>query len=376
MTTQSAPSLQSELIQRFCDARGETDRLFGLLSRDSLYDRPIPERHRIIFYLGHLEAFDWNLLRDYFGLRPFQPELDQLFAFGIDPVDGGLPADQPEDWPSINVIEARTEGESAKDWTMLPPQNRSALDEFSQLLNIAIEHRLMHAETLAYMFHQLPYGGKRSPKMSVAHPLEPVIPEIVRVPPGNATLGLRRESGEFGWDNEFESHTVAVPAFSIDKYKVTNGQFLEFVADGGYSRRALWLESDWAWIANSKITHPIFWAPAGNSFRYRGIFAETPLPLDAPVYTGHAEASAFARWAGKELPTEAEWHRASQGAQAPPEQGGLWDPPAVGSHRALVSDYGVEGLVGTGWEWTCTQFAPFPGFRIVPAYPRLFRQLF
>ena len=83
-------------------ARARTDELFALVRPDAIYDRPIAERHRIIFYLGHVEAFDWNLLRGYRpDVRPFHPEFDRLFAFGIDPPPGQLPADQPRDWPCL-----------------------------------------------------------------------------------------------------------------------------------------------------------------------------------------------------------------------------------------------------------------------------------
>ena len=89
------------LLARLEDARARTDDLFRIVRPEALYDRPIPERHRIVFYVGHLEAFDWNLIaRRTHGVEPFDPALDQLFAFGIDPVDGQLPNDQPSQWPT------------------------------------------------------------------------------------------------------------------------------------------------------------------------------------------------------------------------------------------------------------------------------------
>ena len=93
------------LLDRLADARANTDQLFGIVKPDALYDRPIPERHRIIFYIGHLEAFDWNLLRERaLGRETFHPEFDRLFAFGIDPVGGGLPTDEPKDWPALAEV--------------------------------------------------------------------------------------------------------------------------------------------------------------------------------------------------------------------------------------------------------------------------------
>src|SRR5271169_2954328 len=94
-----------ELIERISDARRQSDTIFSLVRPGSLCERPIPERHRIIFYVGHLEAFDWNLLNNaVFGLKSAHPEFDRLFAFGIDPVGGGLPADLPSDWPSLDAV--------------------------------------------------------------------------------------------------------------------------------------------------------------------------------------------------------------------------------------------------------------------------------
>lgn len=367
MTTYSAPALRLDLLIRLTAARDETDRLFRILDPSVLYDRPIPERHRIVFYIGHLEAFDWNLLRSHLELDRFNPEFDQLFAFGIDPVDGGLPTDKPEDWPSMSQVETyRMRIRQELDCALA---DVSESDELIQLLNIAIEHRLMHAETLEYMFHQLQFEAKIAPDELSSNSVTQVTPEMIDIPAGQATLGLDRNSGEFGWDNEFESNVVDVPIFSIDKYKVTNGEFARFVEAGGYNSRELWLEADWDWITNAGVRHPVFWIPVQNGFDYRSMFGQVPLPLNAPVLVSHAEASAYARWVGKGLATEAEWQRASTGALPPPQSRRLWDPPAAGSSPELKSSYGVEDLLGTGWEWTSTVFAPFPGFQVTPAYP-------
>ena len=105
-TAISVRSRRTDLHARLTEARRQTDELFAIVRPEALYERPIPERHRLIFYRGHLEAFDWNLLSDRaFGLRPFNPGFDKLFAFGIDPVDGGLPTDAETDWPKREVIE-------------------------------------------------------------------------------------------------------------------------------------------------------------------------------------------------------------------------------------------------------------------------------
>src|SRR6266849_6502 len=150
--------VRRQLRERIADARRRSDALFDIVRPDAIYERPIPERHRIIFYVGHLEAFDRNLLHEnVLGLKSFHPEFDRLFAFGIDPVDGGLPSDQPADWPSlVQVRDYVVQARHAIDNGLAAAASRTREEISSNLLlNVATEHRLMHAETLAYMLHQL-----------------------------------------------------------------------------------------------------------------------------------------------------------------------------------------------------------------------------
>jgi ergothioneine biosynthesis protein EgtB len=203
---------------------------------------------------------------------------------------------------------------------------------------------------------------------------------MINIPAGPTTLGLVRGDNSFGWDNEYEAHTVSVPEFTIDQYKVTNGEYLQFMAAGGYENRAFWADADWSWKTEHNIAHPAFWKREGDTWLLRAMFEEVPLPLDRPVYVSQAEASAYARWAGKSLPTEAQWHRAAYstgdggeraypwGSEAPSAKRGnfdfqRWDPTPVGAFPQGQSAFGVSDLVGNGWEWTSSVFAPFPGFR-------------
>jgi gamma-glutamyl hercynylcysteine S-oxide synthase len=335
---------QTELGHMLGEARERTDALFGIVRPDSLYDRPIPERHRIIFYLGHLEAFDWNLIGRYaLDRHSFHPEFDKLFAFGIDPPPGQLPGDKPSDWPSVDEVGSYNR------------RTRDAIDELidevpEQLLHVSIEHRLMHAETLAYILHQLPYDRKMA--LEVEEPGGPVGARehwMIDIPVGAAQLGLR--GGGFGWDNEFEAHEVDVPAFSIAKHKVTNGEYLEFVRQGAPA--------------------PFFWAQRGGKWFQRGMLAELPLSSDWPVYATYEEAQAFAKWRGAALATEAQFHRAACLASGASNGGGnfdfrRWDPVPVQADDSAAAV--PSQLVGNGWEWTSTAFAPFPGFMPFPFY--------
>ena len=353
-----------ELLKRVADARAESDRLFAIVRPDALYERPIADRHRIVFYLGHLEAFEGNLLRDTVGGLPsFHPAFDRLFAFGIDPVGTALPSDRWEDWPTLEEI--RDYNQHLRDQI----DARAITD--AQLLNVAIEHRLMHCETLAYMLHRLPLEQKlRAVSNTESIPTAPLIPAVIEIPTGPVTLGLSSSSGTFGWDNEFEAHSVIVPSFAIGKYKVTNAQYLEFMQAGGYENRRLWTAADWDWKTANNITHPAFWRRSGDAWRYRAMFEEIPLSRAWPVYVSHAEANAYARWAGKKLPTEAQWQRAAQGARpAGNTDFKNWDPTPVNAFPETGSDFGAVEMIGNGWEWTSTVFAPFAGFEPFRFYP-------
>ncbi len=388
----TAVRIRHDLHTRLLGARARTDELFRLVREEAIYDRPIPERHRIIFYLGHVEAFDWNLLAQRaFGLRGFQRSFDELFAFGIDPVGGGLPTDTAEDWPAREVIEdyiqrARKELDAAIENTLARPSEGHP--HLMAMLETAIEHRLMHAETLTYMLHRLPTERK------IHGPIESVWkrPHLKRhmteIPAGRAALGLQRvREDEFGWDNEFGTQEVDVPAFAIENLDVTNQEFLRFVEAGGYENQALWDDEARTWKETEHVEHPAFWRREGNLWMYRTMFGEIRLPPDWPVYVSHAEATGYSRWIGRKLPTEAQFDRAAYaspsgdterkypwGEEAPAERHGNfdfhhWDPMPVGSHPVGASAFGVQDLLGNGWEWTRTKFAPFPGFTPMPFYP-------
>ena len=366
-------------------ARAETDRLFEMLAPEAIHERPISERHRIIFYLGHLEAFDWNMIcMKSFGRSSFNAQFDRLFEFGIDPIDGALPHDRPSDWPAVKEVLAyrdrvRTTVDDLLERATFTNPPEPYLQN-GQIFHVAIEHRLMHVETLSYMFHWLDYGLKRASNgsgRSNGGRIANGVPSQVRIPSGETILGQKHDDDAFGWDNEFAAHRVSVPEFTIDTLNVTNADFLEFTNAGGYEHRSLWLDDDWNWVRDSGVRHPKFWIRRGGAWFYRTMFEEIPLPMQWPVYVSHAEASAFARWKGKTLPSESQYHRAAFGSPDSAEPlvaaGNFdfksWNPEPVGCASSRASGFGVYDLVGNGWEWTSTPFAPFEGFEPFPFYP-------
>jgi formylglycine-generating enzyme required for sulfatase activity len=354
-----APTATHPALAELSRARDLTDALFDEVGADAWFERPIPERHRIVFYLGHLEAFEWRqIAHEGLGLPPLSPPLDDLFAFGIDPPKGQLPNDRASDWPSVG--ETRAYGARVRE--RLEPLLHEAPDE---VLQMAVEHRLMHAETFSYMLHNLSLERRRSRRPPISPPGPGPALEMVPVPGGRVTLGKRRGEG-FGWDNEFEAQEVRVPDLLVGRFKVTNGQYLAFVEEGG--------------------PVPFYWAGGPGSWLGRGYFGLEPLALDRPVLVTKREADAFASWSGRRLLSEAEYHRAAFGTLEGQEREFPWGDEApspvrgnfdfrsrdlepVTAHPRGASAFGVEELVGNGWEWTSSLFRPFPGFVPHRGYP-------
>jgi gamma-glutamyl hercynylcysteine S-oxide synthase len=363
---------REELIEWYRRNRVRSAYLFGRIEPAAFEQRPIPLRHPFIFYEGHLPAFSYLTFNERgLGKAPVDAAYEKLFERGIDP--GSLDDAQKHaraDWPTR--AEVARFGAACDERVVAAIATGKIADPNvprlvrGQALYTILEHEQMHHETLTYIIHQLDAASKvRVPQEhrdSVSPP-----PEIVAIPAGIATLGASPDEIPFGWDNEFGRTEQHVPGFAIDKYPVTNADWLAFVADGG--------------------PVPIFWIERGGVWYLRGVFDELPLPLSWPVYVTHRQASAYAAWAGKRLPTEAEFHRAGFGTPEGDERPFPWgdaapsskfgnfdfarfDPEPVDAHPQGASAFGVYDLIGNGWEWTSTPFAPLPGFEAMASYPQ------
>jgi iron(II)-dependent oxidoreductase len=300
---------------------------------------------------------------------------ERIFERGIDPdsVAEAKPRHALDAWPDeaavrafgLAVDAAVLEAFSNADLT---DERRSPLLERAQAAYNILEHEEMHHETLMYIMHRLPLERKRiAGRSSHAPDAPPVATGRVRVEAGPATIGAQREALQFGWDNEFDETTVMVPAFEIDVNSATNGDWLAFVRAGG--------------------PVPPFWLERDGGFDLLAQFEVLPLPLSWPVYVTQQQAAAYAAWRGARLPTEAEYHRAAFGTPGGEERPFPWgdaeptsahgnfdfrrfDPEPVGISPAGASAWGVHDLIGNGWEWTSTVFAPLPGFEPMASYPQ------
>lgn len=400
MTTTTLGSSRVALVERFERLRARSKSIFDLIDEHAYYCRPIALRHPIVFYDGHLPAFAVNtLLKRGLGRPGIDARFEQLFARGIDPHESReQPGSTASVWPSRDEVqrfaaEADRQIRDALAQADIEQPGHPLLDRGEAVFAL-LEHEAMHQETLLYMWHRLPFEQKRRPSGYVPR-IDGDMPahQWVRVPAGRATLGRDRNALVFGWDNERPATVADVDTFDIERHDVTNGAYLEFVEAGGYNQPRWWHADDWQYVQGQGIAHPLFWERHDNRWFWRGMFDLLPLPLAWPVYVSHAEASAYSAWRGCRLPSEAEFQRAAYGTpagierehpwgEAPPQpqHGAMdfssWDPVAVGSHPAGQSAWGIEDLVGNGWEWTSTTFAPFAGFQPLPSYPEYSAEFF
>jgi formylglycine-generating enzyme required for sulfatase activity len=363
---------RNALIEQYRVNRRRSAEIFSFVSDEAFYNRPIPLRHPFAFYAGHLPAFSFLTLN---RRALHEPEIDErlekLFERGIDPASISV-AQQHErhDWPTRAEIAAFGEAcdrrvEQAFATARLDDPSNPRLVRAQSAFTV-IEHEQMHHETTMYIVHRLDGALKRH-VLQTHRDSHPPANDFRSVRAGIATLGAERDELQFGWDNEFERQSVDVPAFAMQAYPVTNGDWLEFVSDGG-PIPAFWIERDGQWML-------------------RAAFEELPLPRSWPVYVSHANARAYAAWKGLRLPTEAEYHRAAFGTPAGIERPHPWgdeapaphhgnfnfqryDDEPVDAHPAGASAWRIHDLIGNGWEWTDTEFAPLPGFEPMASYPQ------
>ena len=328
--------------------------------------------------LGHIAAFeDLWLCR---SLGAVRPDLMEVYDATETPRSGR------GDLPYLRVAEARDYMARVRERAL------GVLDRVDPFIaEMVLQHEHQHNETMLQALALAEPGTYAPPRRPLPPAPAAERPGMVRVESGPFLAG---DPGDgFAYDNERPQHEVDIAAFEIDRLPVTNGDYLDFVAEGGYSRRELWSQDGWAWREAEGVERPLYWTADGGERRFERIEALDPsLPV---MHVSWYEADAYARWAGKRLPTELEWEKAASwdpaaerkrrypwgdhppGLPARGVPGGVilqranldqlaFGPAPAGAYPAGASAYGVLGMLGDAWEWTSSPFTGYPGFSPYP----------
>jgi iron(II)-dependent oxidoreductase len=363
------------------DARRRTELLAGALSPEALLGPRLAIVNPPLWELGHVAWFQekW-VLRHAAGRPPLRGDGDALYDSAAIPHDTRWTLPLPSLAETLAYLREVEEG--VLRW--LP---RAAEPEL-YFARLAVFHEDMHFEAMAFTRQTLGYGPLPLPAAALEE-IGATPPGDAEVPGGTFLLGAAPGPG-FVFDNEKWAHPVELKPFRIARAAVTQAAFAEFVGEGGYRRRDLWSDEGWGWRERAGAAHPVYWRQAGAGWERRDFDRWVALEPDRPVVNVcWFEADAFCRWAGRRLPTEAEWEAAASGESGP--GGGLahrrrrfpWGDEApddrrahlgaralravpVGAHPAGDSAFGCRQLLGNVWEWTASDFLPYPGFEPDP----------
>jgi iron(II)-dependent oxidoreductase len=378
---QTTEALRERVAAALRRARDRSVALTDAVDDDDLVRQHSKLMSPLVWDLAHIGNQEelW-LVRDVGGREPVRRDIDELYDAFQHPR-----ANRPA-LPLLSPTEARGYVREVRDKVLdvlerTPLEGRRLVDNAFAFGMIA-QHEQQHDETMLAT-HQLRSGPPAltaPPPPASAGP--PRAAEVL-VPGGPFTMGTSTEP--WALDNERPAHTVHVEAFVIDTVPVTNGAYARFIAAGGYDDPRWWSEDGWAYRQHAGLTAPRFWLRDGDGWLRNRFGVVEPLPPDEPVvHVCFHEAAAYAAWAGRRLPTEAEWEKAARydpatgrsrrfpwGDEEPgPEQANLGQrhlsPAPVGAYPAGVSPLGVHQLIGDVWEWTSTDFAGYPGFAVFP----------
>jgi len=365
--------------------------LFTIVSEEQAYFKKAdPLRHPIIFYYGHTATFFINKLKLAKIIdERIDPKLESIFAVGVDEMSWDDLNEKHYVWPTLE--ETQKYRDKVYDLVndlidTLPLELPITWNSPWWVILMGIEHENIHLETSSVLIRQLPFGSVREESEWNECDLHGDAPknELLDVPAGTVMLGKNQEAQLFGWDNEYGTHQVKIPAFKASKYLVSNGEYLEFIQDDGYGNSEYWCSEGKAWKDFTKAIQPLFWHKKESKYILRTLSREIPLPMNWPVEVNYLEAAAFCKWKSKKevkqivLPTEDEYIRLRDASHVAPylswmKEGKTDANIALDKYASTVpvNQYkhgDFYDVVGNVWQWSRTPIYPFEGFKIHPIY--------
>jgi gamma-glutamyl hercynylcysteine S-oxide synthase len=365
-----------QLTDWVTDARRRTLELIADLDDRQLLGPRLDIVNPLLWEIAHVAWFQerW-VLRHGLGLDPVRPDADALWDSSAVPHEIRWDLPLPGRGGSLEYMAAVHE-------RVLEHVARGDPDpRLAYLIAYTVFHEDMHGEAFTYTRQTLGYPAPvlSAPRAEPATSHRGGLTGDVSIPGGTLDLGATADDG-FVFDNERWAHPVAVPPFRIARAAVTQGDFADFVEDGGYVRDELWSEDGWRCRQATGAAHPLHWRREGHSWLRRDFDRWVALESDrAMIHVSWYEAEAYCRWAGRRLPTEAEWEMAASLGDGAAKRRFPWGDAAPTSERANLdggalgclpaddlpagdSALGCRQMIGNVWEWTANTFGPYPGF--------------
>lgn len=362
-------------------SRARTRALTQDLCGEQLFGPRLPVVNPVQWELGHVAWFQehWCLRRRDDGslADSVLPGADALYD------STAIAHDLRWDLPLPALEATLAYQERVLDQVQQRLQRESDNPSLAYFVQLAIFHEDMHAEAFHYTRQTLAYTAPQLP-LAGADGVVAVTVEAggdASIPGGRYFLGAARSPG-FVFDNEKWEHAVEVPPFRIARCSVSNAQYAEFVDDRGYLRPEFWSDAAWSWLQQSGAQAPHYWRKQEGCWQQRRFDSWVPLHLREPViHVNWHEAQAYCRYAGRRLPSEAEWEIAAAYAGMPTKRRYPWGDAPPDTRRANLggsapapvdalpegaSAHGCRQLIGNAWEWTDTTFGPYPGFEPDP----------
>lgn len=366
MATSVRTALASEdpLGTRLSATRALSVALTAPLSDADATGQSMPDASPAKWHLAHTTwFFETFVLRDHVaGYTLFDPRFPFLFNSYYE-AEGARHARNARGFltrPALDEVIVWREHVDAALADALPALG----EEPRALVELGIQHEQQHQELLLtdilHLFAQNPLAPAMWPRLRdvpASHP------EPVRWIEGRSgVVEIGHDGADFSFDCEGPRHRALLHPHALADRTVTNGEWIEFMTDGGYARPDHWLADGWAWVKAEAVDAPLHWRRVDGAWHDFALDGLHPLQADAPVaHVSYYEADAFARWAGARLPTEAEWEAAAD--EADPASGNQLDAAGPVRPRGGPPGSGVRGMFGDVWEWTGSAYLPYPGFR-------------